>query len=252
MTIEQLDTGVAGGLLRHLGIRRQPPRLPVQQVSGQSWNSEGDRLFLAYNKQAQGPVILEWEIGSPTLQEMPLTKIPELAKLQDPYSADFSPDGTRMLIGKEDEFLLLDLESQELLARRKLPITYHADGDSRPIQFSSDGKKILIGQLQNHPSRLNEAWLVDGESLETVEHWSDSKGFFCAMSDGAPLMMILQCETGQVKVLDLSSEPKPLLQRKASFGPYACVAMSGNGDKLILGLRDSRLEVWDWKQLDAR
>jgi WD40 repeat protein len=178
-------------------------------------------------------------------------------------TVDFSPDNQFILMGSNDESLLLwEIKSDEMrtfLPSSKLPITYSTFSTKgvRKVAFSADGSKALsaddighIGSIRlwDIKSGIEEKKIDIGKNrrITSLEFFAGNN--YAVASDRAGRVYILDLITGkQIKSFKHSFRSRPDYNQGPLFTKF--VLSPKNDLLLLMPLRGLPSELWDLSSL---
>ncbi len=140
-------------------------------------------------------------------------------------SVKFTPDGKTVAAGSYDEVQLIDVESQESVAKLKV------SGQAQALAFSPDGKTLAVGAF-----RGIELWdVAQRKRLDSLIGHSGYVMTVAFSKDGSQL--VSGAEDGTVRVWDVDSR-KSIRTIEGFDHPVMGVAISPNGTQLATASGD--------------
>ena len=149
-------------------------------------------------------------------------------------NASIHPDGSQFAVARQDELYLVNAETGETFAELKVGESGHLNG----VKYSPSGKFLFASSHEG-------TWIWDSESGDEVQKIERKRGtLFSFSKDDRRLAIGHTSQSTEIEVLDTKSWKKVFGRDKTEAG-RSSVSLSDDGSKLLIGLSDCRMELWD-------
>ena len=137
-------------------------------------------------------------------------------------------------MARQDQLYLVNAETGETFAEFKVGESGHLNG----VKYSPSGKFLFASSHQG-------TWIWDSESGDEVQKIERKRGtLFSFSKDDRRLAIGHTSQSTEIEVLDTKSWKKVFGRDKTEAG-RSSVSLSDDGSKLLIGLSDCRMELWD-------
>jgi WD40 repeat protein len=153
-------------------------------------------------------------------------------------NAAIRSDGIQFAIPRGNKVFVVDTQTGETISEN---VT--ADYDNiRSLNYSPDGRFLAV-------SGNRGLWIWDTANGEMVKNFEGrGQQDFDFSKDGSRLAICSRDSRSDVEVYETDSWKK-ILEGKQTKADRSCVALSEDGQKLLIGLVDCRVEIWDLTKL---
>ena len=189
-------------------------------------------------KQEYGMVAAKLDAESGKLiasKRIPSNKL-GFSKLQWIQSGAIHPEGQMFAVAPKNQVLLVESESADTIA------TFDIEGFQTKVEFSPDGS-FLAGTNQSG------VWVWDVNSNEELLHIESRGQKISAFSrNGNRFAVGGQSKDSPLEVYSTENW-KPVVSRESSKIDRRSVSLSQDGNQMLVGLADCRVELWDLVQV---
>lgn len=157
-----------------------------------------------------------------------------------------SPNGDWIAVANGPRVTVADTETGDTLFEIEVEDAGQPLGQISSILFSPDNKSLITNSFPRHV----HVWDADTGALIRKLELEKSVGrvLSCFSRRGERLVVCGESKESEVKVYDTESW-KEVLQRDKSQHNRQSIAISDDGQFLLLGLSDCRLEIWELAKL---
>ena len=195
---------------------------------GRSHSNQKNEMFLTAfefdvetEKRKQSPLVPNSQIGITSEHQWPTGAVP-------------SPLGDQFAISQDKKLYLIDTQSGETICEIESDSNRYSS-----VQYSPDGR-FVVARINSGKSKISVFNATDGQEVYQAE----DKTRFTFSEDGKRMLVSKTSENAMVEILDTKSW-KPVFSRDKTQGQRASFALSKNGQKVLIGLEDCRVECWD-------
>lgn len=153
--------------------------------------------------------------------------------------AGIRPDGSEFAVARGNKIYAVDAQTGELIA------DYSPDKATQiqRVEYSPEGRFIAAASHRG-------VTIWDASSSELAHDVVDRGAqHFSFSKDGTRLAVSPRGRTSMALVYDTENW-KTIMERKDTAADRSCIALSDDGQKLLFGLTDCRVEVWDLAKVD--
>ncbi|MFK7765785.1 MAG: WD40 repeat domain-containing protein [Mariniblastus sp.] len=145
------------------------------------------------------------------------------------------PEGSQFAVANGSSVYMVNADTGETFAEFKAGATNQIDN----LRYSPGGRFLIAS---NFPG----LWIWDTKSGEEVYSLKEQQGSYLVSfsKDDKRLAICKRNATSEVEVLDTSSWKK-VFSREKTQGQRSSIALSDTGNKILFGLSDCRVELWD-------
>ena len=149
-----------------------------------------------------------------------------------------SPLGDQFAVTQNKKLYLIDSASGKTISEvESNPNRFYS------VQYSPDGR-FVVARSAGSKSAISVFSASDGEEVYRAEE----KNRFAFSGDGKQMLVSKTSKDALVEILDTTSWT-PVFSREKTQNSRASFALSKNGQKVLIGLKDCRVECWDLKQI---
>ncbi len=144
------------------------------------------------------------------------------------------PEGSQFAVARQNNLYLVNAETGETFAELQLGKSGHMSA----VSYSPSGKFLVASSHEG-------TWIWDTESGDEVQKIERNRGTLFSFSKDDRRLAIGQTgQSTEIEVLDTKSWKKVFGRDKTEAG-RSSVSLSDDGSKLLIGLSDCRMELWD-------
>ena len=212
------------------------------------WESEGGIMFGMFGNRYSGSqknemflTAYEFDIETGKRKQSPLIPNSQIGITQEhqwPSGGIPSPLGDQFAVAQNQKLYLIDTQSGENICEIEA-------GEARfsRVRYSPDGR-FVVANSSGDKRRIFVFNAADGEEVYQAEE----KTKFAFSGDGRRMLVSKTSMNDVVEILDTKSW-KPVFSREKTQDSRSSFALSKNGRKVLIGLKDCRVECWDLNRI---